>query len=46
MSENKFRVNEHSLKTAISKIEPNKISTRGYKQEELIEKIRYSDMVF
>lgn len=46
MSENKFKVNEHSLKTAISKVEPNKISTRGYNQEELIEKIRYSDMVF
>lgn len=46
MSENKFKVNSHSLKTAISKVEPNKISTRGYNQEELIEKIRYSDMIF
>lgn len=46
MSENKFKVNKHSLKTAISKIEPNKITTRGYNQEDLIEKIRYSDMVF
>ncbi|MDO5848919.1 MAG: citryl-CoA lyase [Methanobrevibacter sp.] len=46
MNENNFKVNEHSLKTAISKVEPNKIVTRGYNQEDLIEKIRYSDMVF
>ncbi len=46
MNENNFKVNEHSLKTAVSKVEPNKICTRGYNQEELIEKIRYSDMVF
>lgn len=46
MKENNFKVNEHFLKTAISKVEPNKILTRGYNQEDLIEKIRYSDMVF
>jgi citrate synthase len=46
MLENNFRVNQHSLKTAISKVETDKIVTRGYNQRDLIEKIRYSDMVF
>ncbi len=46
MNENNFKVNQHSLKTAISKVEKNKISTRGYNQRDLIEKIRYSDMIF
>ena len=46
MQDNNFRVNQHSLKTAISKVETDKIVTRGYNQRDLIEKIRYSDMVF
>ena len=46
MQENNFRVNPHSLKTAISRVETDKIVTRGYNQRDLIEKIRYSDMVF
>ncbi len=46
MQENNFRVNSHSLKTAISRVETDKIVTRGYNQRDLIEKIRYSDMVF
>ncbi|WP_407374164.1 citryl-CoA lyase [Methanobrevibacter sp.] len=46
MQENNFRVNQHSLKTAISRVEKNKIVTRGYNQRDLIEKIRYSDMIF
>lgn len=46
MQENNFKVNPHSLKTAISRVETNKIVTRGYNQRDLIEKIRYSDMVF
>ena len=46
MQENNFKVNPHSLKTAISRVENNKIVTRGYNQRDLIEKIRYSDMVF
>lgn len=46
MQENNFKVNEHSLKTAISKIETDKIVTRGYNQRDLIEKIRYSDMIY
>ena len=46
MKENNFKVNPHSLKTAISRVETDKITTRGYNQRDLIEKIRYSDMVF
>ena len=46
MDKNNFRVNEHILNTKITKVEPNKIITRGYNQKELIGKIRYSDMVF
>lgn len=46
MQANNFRVNEHSLKTAISNVEPNKLTTRGYNQQDLIEKIRYADMVY
>ena len=46
MKENNFKVNPHSLRTAVSKVEENKIVTRGYNQRDLIEKIRYSDMVF
>lgn len=46
MLENNFKVNPHSLKTAVSRVEKDKIVTRGYNQRDLIEKIRYSDMVF
>ena len=46
MQENNFKVNQKSLKTAISHVETDKIVTRGYNQRDLIEKIRYSDMVF
>ena len=46
MSENNFRVSPRSLKTTISKVETDKIITRGYNQRDLIEKIRYSDMVY
>lgn len=46
MADNNFKVNEHLLRTAISNVEPNKITTRGYNQQDLIEKIRYSDMVY
>ena len=46
MQENNFKVNPRSLKTAISKVQKDKIVTRGYNQRDLIEKIRYSDMVF
>ena len=46
MSENNFRVSPRSLKTTISKVETDKIITRGYNQRDLIEKIRYSDMIY
>lgn len=46
MEDNNFKVNEHSLRTAISKVETDKILTRGYNQRDLIEKIRYNDMIF
>ena len=46
MQENNFKVNSHSLKTAISRVEKDKIVTRGYNQRDLIEKIRYGDMVY
>lgn len=46
MQENKFKVNPKSLKTAVTRVEKDKIVTRGYNQKDLIEKIRYSDMVF
>jgi citrate synthase len=46
MQENNFKVNPKSLKTAVTKVEKDKIVTRGYNQRDLIEKIRYSDMVF
>jgi citrate synthase len=46
MQENNFNVNPKSLKTAISRVETDKIVTRGYNQRDLIEKIRYSDMIF
>ena len=46
MQEKNFQVNEHSLKTTISNVEPNKLTTRGYNQQDLIEKIRYGDMIY
>lgn len=46
MQDNNFRVNSHSLKTSISRVEKDKIITRGYNQRDLIEKIRYSDMIY
>ena len=46
MQENNFNVNPHSLKTAVSRVEKDKTVTRGYNQRDLIEKIRYSDMIF
>ena len=45
MQENNFKVNPHSLKTAVSRVEKDKIVTRGYNQRDLIEKVRYSDMI-
>lgn len=41
-----FEINEPKLKTSITKIEPNKISTKGYSQEDLIDNINFSEMVY
>lgn len=41
-----LEINEPKLKTSITKIEPNKICTRGYSQEDLIENINFSEMVY
>lgn len=43
---NKFKIPEHNLTTTITKVEPNKISTRGYNQVDLIEHLSYSEMVY
>ena len=40
----KFPVNE--IKTKITEVEPNHLSTRGYNQEELISNLSYAEMVF
>jgi len=41
-----LEINEPKLKTSITKIEPNKIITKGYSQEDLIENISFSQMVY
>lgn len=41
-----FRISESKWKTAITKIEPDSIRTRGYAQEDLISNISYSEMVY
>ena len=38
--------NSRYLKTSITRVEEDKIVTRGYNQRDLIEKIRYADMVY
>jgi citrate synthase len=44
--ENMFNLNNPKWKTSITRIEPNKITTRGYPQEELIGKISFPEMVY
>ena len=46
MTKNKFKIPETNIETSITKVEPNKIITRGYTQSELIENLSFSDMVF
>ena len=36
----------HRIRTSITNIQPNKIITRGYPQEELIDNISFSEMVY
>ncbi len=46
LSKNNIKISEANLKTSITKVEPNKIITRGYSQSELIENLSFSDMIF
>lgn len=43
---NDFKIPKHNLTTTISYIEPNKIITRGYNQQDLIENLTFSEMVY
>ena len=43
---NQFNVSNHNLKTAITKVEPNKIITRGYNQEDLIANLSFAEMIY
>ena len=44
--ENVLKVNNLKWKTSITRIEPNKIITRGYPQEDFIGEISFSEMVY
>ncbi len=44
--EGMFKPVQSPWKTSITKVEPNKLTTRGYKQEDLIEGISFSEMVY
>ncbi|MDR2829700.1 MAG: citryl-CoA lyase [Methanobrevibacter sp.] len=41
-----FKMREHAMRTAITKIEPDKITTKGYSQEDLIANLTYPEMIF
>ncbi|MGC9517515.1 MAG: citryl-CoA lyase [Methanomicrobiales archaeon] len=41
-----FKPKNTKWKTSITKVEPNKLITRGYKQEDLIEKLSFPEMVY
>ncbi|KZX15575.1 citrate synthase [Methanobrevibacter cuticularis] len=43
---NALKDSESKLRTGITKVEPNKLITRGYSQEDLISKLSYSEMVY
>ena len=43
---NGFKFPEQSIKTKITEVSPNRLSTRGFNQEDLIENLSYSDNVF
>ncbi len=44
--ENMLKLNDPKWKTSITRVEPNKIETRGYPQEELIGNISFPEMVY
>ncbi|MBM4241162.1 MAG: citryl-CoA lyase [Euryarchaeota archaeon] len=44
--ENIFRLSNLKWKTSITKVEPNRLITKGYPQEELIGNISFSEMVY
>jgi citrate synthase len=41
-----FKMKEHAMRTFITKIEPDKITTKGYSQEDLIANLTYPEMIF
>ena len=44
--ENVFKVSNPKWRTSITKVEPNRIITRGYSQEDLIGNVSFSEMVY
>ena len=46
VKKNNFKIPENSLKTSITNVEPDNLITRGYLQEDLIENLSFSDMIF
>jgi citrate synthase len=44
--ENLIKISKPKWKTSISRVESDRIITRGYRQEELIEKITFPEMVY
>ena len=46
LSNNKSKLSGTNIETKITKVEKNKIVTRGYSQKDLIENLSFSDMIF
>ena len=46
INETDNETDNHRIRTSITNIQPNKIITRGYPQEELIDNISFSEMVY
>ncbi|MGB9937458.1 MAG: citryl-CoA lyase [Methanobacterium sp.] len=44
--ENMLKLGNPKWKTSITRVEPNRLTTRGYLQEDLIENISFQEMVF
>ena len=45
-SKNGFKFPQQRVKTRITEVKPNHLSTRGYNQEDLIENLSFAEMVF